>query len=385
MSVFPSVTYPSHTSIASGVVPGRHGIVSNSSFDPLDENMGAWRWYAADVKVPRVWDLARDAGYTTALLDWPVTVGAQATYHVPEFWRARVDEDIKLIDALSTPGLLAEVGQAFPSFLSGFRPQKVTDEAGTDLAVHLIQKAKPNLIFLHVWQVNAAQHHHGLWSEEAKAAIENADRQIGRLVAATEAAGIAEHTAIVIASDHGFFDVQRCVNPAVLLRQAGLLTVNAQGKVSAWQAALLASGGSAYVYLNPPGDEQLQQKVRAVFERAQKSGDRGIARVLDHDAIVQLGGDPQAFLALEPELGVYIGSSVARYDSPPSYKAVHGYDPNRPEMRASLLLYGAGIKHGTLVDAQLVDVAPTVAGWLGLEMPNVDGRPLRVTESEPAP
>lgn len=384
LSVFPSVTYPAHTSIASGVTPGRHGIVSNKTFDPLDENQDAWRWYDADVKVPRVWDVAREAGYTTALLDWPVTVGEQATFHVPEFWRAGIDEDIKLIDALSTPGLLAEVGREFPDFNSGFHPQRVTDEAGTDMAVHLIRKAQPNLMFLHVWQVDAAQHKTGLWSEQAIAAIEGADRQIGRLMAASEAAGIAAHTALVIASDHGFANVQRCVNPGALLREAGLLTTGANGKVSAWQAAVLASGGSAFVYLNDPDDAQLQQRVRAVFERARKSRGRGIANVWEHDEIVKLGGDPDAFLALEPELGTYFGGGVKAYETPASYRGVHGYDPNRPEMKASLLLYGAGISPGTLLDARLVDIAPTVAGWLGLEMPAVDGRQLQ-TAPTPAP
>ena len=53
-SVFPSVTYPSHTSIASGVVPSHHGVFTNAAFDPLEKNQEAWRWYAEDVPVPRV-------------------------------------------------------------------------------------------------------------------------------------------------------------------------------------------------------------------------------------------------------------------------------------------------------------------------------------------
>ena len=53
LSVFPSVTYPSHTTIASGVVPARHGVFTNASFDPLDKNQDAWRWYAEDVTAPR--------------------------------------------------------------------------------------------------------------------------------------------------------------------------------------------------------------------------------------------------------------------------------------------------------------------------------------------
>jgi predicted AlkP superfamily pyrophosphatase or phosphodiesterase len=380
LSVFPSVTYPSHTSIASGVVPARHGVFTNASFDPLGKNQDAWRWYAEDVTAPRVWDVAFAAGYTTALIDWPVTVGAKATYHVPEFWRAKQPDDVKLIRALSTPGLLERVSAAYPDFRAGFRAQDVTDEAGTDIAEYLLLNARPHLMFLHVWQVDAAQHASGLFSREANGAIENADRQLARLLAAVERAGIAGETAFVVVSDHGFANVTRCVNPRFLVQQAGLLTFDAKGAVTAWQADVLGATGAAYVYLNQPHDAALEARVRDVFEHARASGTGGIARVYSAAEIATLGGDPAAFLALEPELGTYFGTSRDTYETPPVYKAVHGYDPRRPEMKASLLLYGAGVPHGKLEGARLVDVAPTVAHWLGLTLPNADGRPLVVVE-----
>jgi predicted AlkP superfamily pyrophosphatase or phosphodiesterase len=376
LSVFPSVTYPAHTSIASGVQPARHGVFTNASFDPLEKNHDAWRWYTEDVQVPRVWDVAYAAGYRTALIDWPVTVGAKATYHVPEFWRAKQPDDVKLIRALSTPGLLDSVSAAYPDFRAGFRPQDVSDEAGTDIAEYVILHARPHLVFLHIWQVDAAQHKYGLWSTEARAAIETADRQLARLLAAVEHAGLASDTAFVIASDHGFANVSRCVNPRVLLRQAGLVMLDAAGKPSAWHADVLSATGAAYVYLNDPHDAALQARVLEVFENARRSGTSGIGRILSKAEVSTLGGDPAAFLALEPELGTYFGSGRDSYETPPAYKAVHGYAPNRPEMKASLILFGAGVPHGKLDGARLIDVAPTVAHLLGLTLPHADGHPL---------
>jgi len=378
LSVFPSVTYPAHTSIASGVLPAHHGVFTNASFDPLEKNHDAWRWYAEDVPAPRIWDVAYAAGYRTALVDWPVTVGAKATYHVPEFWRAKQPEDVKLIRALSTPGLFESVSAAYPDFRAGFRAQDVTDEAGTDIAEYLVLHAQPHLLFLHIWQVDAAQHKYGLWSAEARAAIENADRQLGRLLAAVERAGLAPDTTFVIGSDHGFANVTRCVNPRVLLRQAGLVTLDATGKPSAWQADVLSATGAAYVYLNDPHDPTLEARVLQIFEDARKSGTSGIGRVLSRSEVSALGGDPSAFLALEPELGTYFGSGRDAYETPPTYKAVHGYDPNRPEMKASLILFGASIPHGKLEGARLIDIAPTVARLLGVTLPHADGRPLAV-------
>ncbi len=379
LSVFPSLTYPAHTSIASGVEPGRHGVVTNSAFDPLEKNLDAWRWYAEDVKVPTLWDAAYEAGYRTALVDWPATVGVRtATFHVPEFWRAKVPDDVKLIRALSTPGLLESVAEKYPSFLAGFRPQDVADEAGTDIAVHLIDTARPHLVFLHVWQVDAAQHRYGLWSNQARVAIENADRQLGRLLASIEQAGIGPQTALVVASDHGFASVSRCVNPSVLLRRAGLLQVDEQGRVNAWDAAVMPSHGVAYVYVARPGDAALEAATLKVFEDATRAKGSGIGKILSRAEVVALGGDPEAFLGLEAELGTYFGGGRVQYETPPAYAATHGYDPARPEMKAALILFGANIAPGKLVGARLVDIAPTAAKWLGLTLASTDGKPLEI-------
>lgn len=43
-SVLPSVTYPSHTTLITGVAPALHGISSNTVFDPLRKNDGGWYW-----------------------------------------------------------------------------------------------------------------------------------------------------------------------------------------------------------------------------------------------------------------------------------------------------------------------------------------------------
>jgi predicted AlkP superfamily pyrophosphatase or phosphodiesterase len=377
LSVFPSLTYPAHTTIASGVRPARHGVVSNSAFDPLGQNMEAWRWYAADVTAPRVWDVAWAAGYRTALIDWPVTVGAEATLHVPEFWRARVPDDLKLISALSTPrDVLEKVAATSPTFRDGFRPQDVSDEAGFDIALYALEHVRPHLTFLHVWQVDAAQHKYGLFSQEARTAIEAADRQLGRLLEALVRLELSSKTALVVLSDHGFRDVDRAFNPRALLSKAGLLSLDRDGKVSHWKATVLPNHGSAAVYLKDPTDEKLKATVSKLFHDAATAYPTAIAKVFSQEEIAAMGGDPNAFLALEAAPGAYFGTDYQSWQTPPKYKANHGYDPNQPSMLASLLLFGAGVTPGKLEGAELVDVAPTVAAWLGLTMPNVEGRVL---------
>jgi predicted AlkP superfamily pyrophosphatase or phosphodiesterase len=361
--------------MATGVNPARHGITTNGAFDPLEKNLGGWRWYAEDLKSVPVWELAWRAGYRTALVSWPVTVGAHATWLLPEYWRARNDDDRKLTRALSTPHLLDDVTRAHPDLWSRLVPEP-KDDAIAEIATHVVERGKPHLLMVHLVDVDEEQHAHGLWSPHALRAIEQADRQVGLLLQSVHQAGIWARTAFILASDHGFAPVTRRLRPGVLLREAGLVLVNDKNEPIDWKAAVLPSAAQAYVYLRSKDDAATADAVHRIFsERLAKGGE--IARIYDRDAIRAAGGDPDALLAIEAAEGVYFGAGYGGdYETPAAIAATHGYDPARPAMQASLLLLGPGITNGPIAGARLVDIAPTIARWLGLSMPDVDGRAL---------
>jgi predicted AlkP superfamily pyrophosphatase or phosphodiesterase len=380
LSVFPSVTYPSHTSMITGVFPGTHGITCNRTFDPLEDDQGGWRWYAEDIKRDPIWKVAETAGYQAALVEWPVSVGAKVTWLVPEYWRARNDNDRKLLRAMSTPGLLESVAAEHPDFWSRYSPSELKDDALADIATHILSKARPNLLQLHLVQVDEAQHHFGVWSPEAVAAIEGDDRQLSRIFQLLDSSGLSRDTSVIVASDHGFMNAQTMVRPGVLLREAGLVTLNPTGRVSDWKATMVVNSGQAYVYVRDPADAVTHEAVKRIFQVKTADPASGIGRVYDAAEIRTLGGDPDAFLAIEASPGYQMGGGYGgAYVATAVYHATHGYDPHRPEMRASLLMYGPNVAHGAIAGARLVDIAPTIAAWLGLALPNVDGKPLEVT------
>lgn len=379
-SVFPTLTYPAHTSIATGANPGTHGIVSNETFDPENRNQRGWRWYAEDIRVPTLWDAARERGLRTALVGWPVTVGARVEALLPEYWRAGTPEDVKLVRALSTPGLFDEVAARFPKFLENYAPPGVKDSALTDVAVHLLEARKPHLLLLHIFEVDHWLHEKGPWSPEAKAAIENADAQIARVIAAAKKAGIWRQTALVVVSDHGFAAFRERLRLGVYLAQRGLVTLDERGRVTDWKAAVLPMHGLAYVYLKDPGDEQTRRVVSDLFGAMAGKEGSGIRHVYYPEEIRQLGGDPGAALAV---------GAVEGYDFAAGYSgdvffpvgsaAGHGYDPRYPSMNASLLMYGPAIASGRIEKARLIDVAPTIARWLGLRLDKAEGKPLQAS------
>src|SRR5262249_11171028 len=75
VGVLPTVTYPSHTTLITGVLPRVHGITGNRIFDPLERANGAWFWFASDVRVPSLVSAARARWLKTASVSWPVSVG----------------------------------------------------------------------------------------------------------------------------------------------------------------------------------------------------------------------------------------------------------------------------------------------------------------------
>jgi predicted AlkP superfamily pyrophosphatase or phosphodiesterase len=378
-SVFPSVTYPAHASIATGVNPGVHGIVSNGAFDPMGKNQQGWRWYAEDIRAPTLWDAARARSLTTALIWWPTTVGARAAAVVPEYWRAGSEDDVKLVRALATPGLLEAVAARFPKFNENFTPPALQDEALADIAVHTIEALKPNLLMLHLPRVDHEEHEGGPFGDKAKAAIEVADRQLARIIAAAKDAGTWSETALVVLSDHGFARISRRVRPGTLLLEKNLVTYD-QSRMADWKASILTTAAFAYVYVKDPADAATRKTLLEIFPALQHKADSGIRRVYRQEEIRAKGGDPAAFLALEAAEGYEMAGGYRGAHFSPSFQAgTHGYDPDRPEMFASLLIYGPAIAPGKIKQARLIDVAPTVARWLDLKLERAEGKPLAVS------
>ena len=90
--VVPTLTYPSHTTLVTGVWPSVHGIYANAKFDPTQSHKNDSYWYAKDIKAKTLWEAAFAAGLSTANVGWPVTVGAKGLDYslpaVPPYERA---------------------------------------------------------------------------------------------------------------------------------------------------------------------------------------------------------------------------------------------------------------------------------------------------------
>jgi predicted AlkP superfamily pyrophosphatase or phosphodiesterase len=343
VGVIPTTTYPGHTTLITGVLPARHGILANRMFDPLHQSRASWYWYAEDIRAPTLWGAATGAGLVTASIGWPVTVGARITWLGP-----------------------------YPRALD-----VEADEGRARFALRLLETRRPSLFTLHLLALDHAQHETGPGSPEALAALERLDAVVGGLRAAAERLSPG-HAWLAIVSDHGFVPVDRQLNLLAAFRAAGLVSTDGKGKITAWKAIPWNSGGSAAIVLRDPADAATLAAVRALLDRLAGDPQSGIDRILDADTLHKGGGFPTASFLVGLRPGWEVGSSV----SGPTVSArkpggAHGHLPDLPELRATFLVVGPGVPAGRALGiVDMRDVAPTLAHLLGLELPSAEGKVL---------
>jgi predicted AlkP superfamily pyrophosphatase or phosphodiesterase len=372
VGVYPTVTYPSHTAIVTGRMPAEHGIYSNLSSREPGKNPEDWFWFTNAIKVPTLWDEARAHHMTTGAVFWPVTAGAPIDWDVPEIWDPQkpLVVDPIYVAKYATPGLLfealLEIGPP--------RPGQELDVTRTRLATFILKKHKPNLLLVHLVDLDEEEHQFGPDSPQAAATLEKIDGHIGELLAADQAAGLADSTDVFIVSDHGFLPVEAEIKPNVLFVKAGLLTADEKGNVTGGRIDTVANGGSFFIYW--PESEDLRSKVNEALKPLR---DQGVLwAVLERAALKELAAEPAAQMALEAPTG-YAFSSGAAGDllaKEESTTGTHGYLPFRRELESSFIAWGPDIRSGVdLHTIRMTEIAPTILKALGIDDPKFGDRP----------
>jgi predicted AlkP superfamily pyrophosphatase or phosphodiesterase len=373
--VNPSVTWPSHTSMVTGVSPARHSVLFNGMLvrpaPRVPVKVEPWRDKKDMVQAPTVYDLAHQAGLTTAQVDW-VAIQNPGTINwaFPERPAADGAVETEMISA----GLVTKAE------IDGFARTIITrrDQIWTSAAVHIIKTHKPRLLLLHLLTLDSVQHNYGPGSLAASSAMGFLDGQVARVLDALDTAGLRQRATVIVVSDHGFKAAPRVVRPNVLLRQAGLL--EGTGDAVVCDAYALSEGGTAMVYVTDRSRvAELRPRLKALFGRVE-----GITEVRDRTDFPKLGmPDPDENLQMADLVlvaaegyGFGVESTGAPVDTLPNAgTGRHGYPNTDPDMNAIFIASGNGIKPGARLDQIAnVDVAATIASLLGLKMDNLEGR-----------
>jgi predicted AlkP superfamily pyrophosphatase or phosphodiesterase len=330
---FPTLTFPNHYTIATGMYPGHHGLLGNTIYDPgFDATysmrdraaVGDGRWYGGEP----IWVTAETQGMTTASYFW---VGTEAP-------------------------------------VQGVRPTRwkpydgaVTYEARVDSALawlDLPAAERPHLVLLYFSAVDHAGHEHGPDSPEVAEAVHTVDAALGRLLDGIEALG-RDDVNVVLVSDHGLAqpDNQQVV---VVTDYVGLpddvQTITAGPEIMFWLDGATADSLDAVL------DASLPPTVRSYTrdELPERWHFDGHPRT-----------PPLVLVADRPAL---VGLPH-HFERP--WGGVHGYAPEDPTMQGIFLAAGPDVARAGRIDAfENVHIYPFLTALLGLEPnPEIDGDP----------
>ena len=372
--VLPTVTYPSHTTLITGVLPAVHGVLDNRIVDPENASNQGWFWYSSAIKVTTLPGAVRARGLNAAAVSWPVTVGMALDYNVPEILRSHHRENLDLRAALSTPPRIFESYGNFTGKPLQW-PQTDADRAG--LAAWLVRTFHPNLLLLHIFDSDSDAHTYGPDAPEALAAIERADVEVGRVLDGVGQAGLADQTDVVIVSDHGFLPLQKQLQPNFLFKREGLISLNERGQVASWEAFFHSAGGSGFVYLKRPDESALVTRVRGLLDQLAADPANGIEKVWSQAELRQAGAHPEASFGVTMKPGFYTGGAHGALLVNASNKGGHGFDPARPELKATLVMAGPDVPAaGDLGLVPMTRIAPTIARWFDVQLSPEADRPL---------
>ncbi|MFO0691075.1 MAG: ectonucleotide pyrophosphatase/phosphodiesterase [Myxococcota bacterium] len=375
--VFPSVTYPAHTSLVTGTRPAEHGIVSNF--------VRGQDWYldAADIGSPTLWQAARAAGRKTAIVTWPASYGAEVDFLIPENLSFGVPDVRERIRDGSTPGLFDALEKkcgrvSIPAFEAPDAGDRL-DAVSTCFAAEILRTKQPDLLLVHYLDADHRQHFAGVDSAEARHAFERIDGFVGELRRAVRDAGREAETIFLIVGDHGFVPVHTNVNVHALLAAAGLASTDGGRLVLAKGLRVSALGGSAAIYVEDGADPATAARLEAALRAEIDRRYHGLVELMPRAELEALGAFPGAAMGLAAAPGfMLIGLDVPMAVLPTgALKGMHGYRPTLPGMATGFIAAGPGIRRGLDVPVvRQIDVAPTVAALMGLRLDEAVGIPL---------
>ncbi len=326
---YPSLTFPNHYTIVTGLYPEHHGLVANSFVDEAGKARYAIRdagavtdgkWYGG---VP-LWSLAESQGMRSACLFWPGSeakiAGYQPTYYL--HFDDKIDDDARIAQVLAW--------------------------------LHLPEAARPHFITLYYSEPDHEGHQFGPDAPQTQAAVKKVDALVGKLKAGLDATGLPID--LVVVSDHGMARVE-----------GDWITLDKFADLGGFET----DGDLLYGKTEADRERVYNQLKQAssqfiVFRR------KNVPAGLEYNQNAR-EGDP-VVIATGPYAIRAHGPPPGKPDTPPN-PGMHGFDPRRlPEMKASFFAAGPDIVQGrTVMPFENVNLYPWLAHMLGLVPPKTDG------------
>ena len=331
---YPSLTFPNHYTLVTGLRPDRHGLIHNAMYDEAlgdfrlsdREAVGNGEWYADGEPI---WVTAERAGLPTATLSWP---GSEAAVRGVRPTRWYPFDDTRPMD-VRIDTVLGWI-----------------DEPAT---------TRPRLATLYFEHPDKAGHDYGPSSSEYRQALRNVDTALARLVAGLRARAALDRVNLVVVSDHGMTDVPEGQVIAV------------ESMATRAEARIVSTGQVIGIVPNPGFETRVAERLlgaHAHYDCWRREAMPARWHFGAHPRV------PPIVCQMHPGWDAIPEEAIAR--RPQRTRGSHGYDPALTDMRAMFIAHGPAFRHGLTLDGfDNVDVYPLLAHLLGIAPADNDGDP----------
>lgn len=383
-SISPTLTYPAHTTIVTGNYPIHHGIINNTLLEPSHSNPN-WYWYAKAIKTPTLFDLAHKKGLTTCSILWPVTGCSQITYNLPEIFPTKKWHHQLIMSGLAgSLNYQLEILKKFGHLRQGTK-QPYLDDFVMAATKYTLLKYKPDLICVHLTDVDTHRHYTGYSSESSIQALYRHDKRLGEIIETLKEAHLYDSTHLVLLGDHDQLPVHSFIRLNQYLLEKGFIRCNKKGRILSYDAIAKSCDGSSYIYLKDKHNLELMKQIQSLLNDLQSLPPYPIEKCLSGEEASSMGADDLCAFMLEAKEGYYFiddlsGELIEPVHSenvgimPHHVHSAHGYLTSKADYTTFFMASGPLIKPNFILpEGELVNHAPLLAYLLGLEFKNIDG------------
>ena len=361
-TIFPALTYPIHVTMVTGCEPDRTGVGQNQPPQPdVPKAERVWYWERKHIQVPTLFDAVQEAGGKCCSVLWPVGCRNPAVrWCFPEVHPLKGENAALKALRYGSPLYILQGEKRFGHLRHGIAEPWLSDYAAA-LGADTLRRHRPDFTAIHLIDLDEARHRHGTFSPEAQEALNRNDRRLKMLQQAiTETPGM-EDALLIAVSDHGQEDIRETVNLRAHLQRLGLAdTVFAQ-----------SNGMSACFFPALSGHRDPENAFRIVEAHMEEMG---IARMYTREDLDRMHAVHGPLFAAEAAPGVVFSDAL---DEEKREAATHGFGPGREADLCLFAVSGKGVRKGCEIpEMRMQDVGPTIAGLMGLTLPETDGTDL---------
>jgi len=371
---YPNFKNPVNTTILTGEPPEKHGIYFNN----YNVKVRKYRDKEyEDIQSPNILDLFKSNGNNVSVISWPNVGYSSFKYNFSDINSVNIKDLFRGIVKGSSFYMLRNIFKYLNVLRIVIQPE--ADNFSSILAMEILESKKSNILFMNFNHLDYVRQRYGInYGQTSFDALRDIDRKIGDLLAWCDNKNILGNLTLSLVSGGSPCECKYIININYMFIKSGLLSVTKSGRIDNYIAYAHCEGGSAFVYLKNPNNINDYGKVKVFLDDITKKYSNYIKCVHEVSEYERFNLDEFSFRIEGRVFCIFSGEldkkefidnmTVFSYINEKINKSFYGYSNDYENSQGMFINYGYKIRQGIeLSECNLVDIAPTIASFMGLD------------------